>query len=219
MKNVCLFITIIILVFFISSCGLFEEEEAYYRFSSQDNKRLLPYKEGQVLKFYNQNSEERIFTISAINTSLKGRYSEGMGFFTPSASYYFYYDSKEIIFNDSKTYLSSHIYFERWPLNTGLAKENKYREYPSKFSASIKYFFWNGDYLSVDYEQNKVEMLVNGKTYKNVFVITSGVDSIVEFKRVNGEIWYKDVNVIYYDEIEGIIGFDDLNGNEWRLSN
>ena len=61
MKNVCLFTTIIILVFFISSCGLFEEEEAYYRFSSQDNKRLLPYKEGQVLKFYNQNSEERIF--------------------------------------------------------------------------------------------------------------------------------------------------------------
>ena len=209
MKKIFLFSTIIIFASFILSCSE-ETKEAYYRFTSQDNKRLLSYSEGQVLKFYNQNNEERTFTIGGIST-IKNQYTVGMGFFTSASSYYFYYDSKSINLFDSKMEQLFRIYFQRWPLNTDLAKENKYTEYPSKFSGTISWRFWNGDYLSVDYEQIKIEMSVNGKTYKNVFVLNSGNDSIIDV--------YRDVNVIYYDETEGIIGFDDLNGNEWRLSN
>jgi hypothetical protein len=220
MKKVFLFTTIIILASFFLSCS--EEEEAYYRFSSQDNKRLLPYTEGQVLKFYNQNNEERTFTIRAVSIWKKEQYAVGMGFFTSSAAYYFYYDKKEIYFVDSKIVVlpvPSHIYFKRWPLNTELAKQNTYTEYPSKFSGVISHFSWNGDYLSIDYEQKKIEMFVNERTYKNVFVLNSGNDTIIKFIRANGDILYRDVNVFYYDEMEGIIGFDDLNGNKWRLSN
>jgi len=54
-------------------------------------------------------------------------------------------------------------------------------------------------------------MTFNGKTFKNVLVLSSNNDSIIE------QPLCKDVNILYYDETQGIIGFDDLNGNEWRL--
>ena len=134
---------------------------------------------------------------------------------------------------DNKTRESSgytgffYIKFSKWPLDDNLAKEDIYTLYPSKFHASIQLMpFWNWDGSgngnfkeSIDYNLNKIEMNVNGKTFKNVFVLSSGNNTIIEVKRANDRIYYRDVNVIYYDEFEGIIGFDDLNGNEWRLEN
>ena len=144
LKNrIPLLLILLSILFVCVSCEGRNEQEAYYRFSSQDKKRLLPYKEGQVLKFYNQTNEERTFTIYAINTSLKTQYKVGMGFFGGSAASYFYYDEKRITFFDSIG-IPHRIYFQRWPLNTDLAKENRYTEYPSKFSASINYL---GDYI------------------------------------------------------------------------
>jgi len=220
MKKIILISTIIVLVSFIFSCDK-EKEKAYYRFSQLDSERLLPYKEGQVLKFINQNNEERDFSIYAVNTSLKNLYTVGMGFFTSYAASYFYYDSKSITLIDSKMEQPFYINFNRWPLNTEIAKENIYTEYPSSFSGAIQYMrFWNvWDDAIIDYEQRKIEMTVSGKTYKNVFVLSSGSDSIIEYPWPDGTTQIRDVNVIFYDEIEGIIGFDDLNGNEWRLIN
>ena len=228
MKKAFLFTKIIFLAFLILSCNKEETKEAYYYFSPIDSQRLLPYTEGQVLDFFNQSNEKRTFSIYAVSTSIKTQWTVGMGFFSSAAGYYFYYDRKEITLIDSKRGDPFNISFIRWPLNTELAKENKYTEYPSEFYGAIQYMrFWNGreedggleSSVSVDYDQSKIEMNVNGKMYKNVFKLTSGNDSIIEYPWSDGTILYKDVNVIYYDEIEGIIGFDDLNGNEWRLNN
>jgi hypothetical protein len=188
------------------------KEIAYYQFTPEDMQRLLPYTKGQVLKFTNQNNKERTFTIHSVNTIKKQR-MVGSGFFS---SDYFYYDVKEITLIDSKTKWFD-IYFNRYPLDEELAKNDRYTKYPSKFYGCTSFIpFWNGfengmPRISINYEQTKIEMAVNGKIYKNVFILDSGSDSVIwdEFSR--------DVNVIYYDEIEGIIGFDDLNGNQWRL--
>jgi hypothetical protein len=219
MKKLIILTTIIIFTSFMMSCNK-EKEIAYYRFTSVDTQRILPYTEGQVLKFMNQSNDERNFTIHSISTSLKKRYTVGMGFFSSEAASYFYYDSKYIALVDSKMEQPFNINFLRWPLETELAKENIYTEYPSNFFATIQYMrFWNGGDAEIDYEQRKIEMIVAGKTYKNVFVLISGNNSIIEYPWSDGTTQIRDVNVIYYDAMEGIIGFDDLNGNEWRLIN
>jgi hypothetical protein len=223
MKKTFLF-TIVILALLFLSCEK-KKEVYYYCFTPLDYQKLLPYAEGQVLNFSNQNNEKRTFTIHAVNNELKTRLAVGMGFFGDTE--YFYYDFKGIGLIDSKSGKSLNINFNRWPLDYELAKGNIYTEYPSKFYGAIQYIgFWNGrdedggleSSVLIDYEQNKIEMNVNGTNYKNVFVLTSGSDSIIEDPQPNGTILYRDVNVIYYDEREGIIGFDDLNGNEWRLN-
>jgi hypothetical protein len=224
MKKTSFLFTIVILALLFLSCKK-EKEVYYYCFTPLDYQKLLPYTEGQVLNFLNQNNEKRTFSVSTVNTEFKSLLTLGMGFFGDSE--YFYYDHKGIGIIDSKSGHSFNINFQRYPLDYELAKEDIYAEYPSEFYGAIQYMrFWNGideergleSSVSIDYEQNKIEMNVNGKTYKNVFVLTSGNDSIIEYPWPDGTILYKDVNVIYYDEIEGIIGFDDLNGNEWRLN-
>ena len=48
----------------------------------------------------------------------------------------------------------------------------------------------------------------------NVLIFESGIDQIIK-----GNNYDRNINVIYYDEEYGIIGFDDLNDNKWRLKN
>jgi hypothetical protein len=196
------------------TCKEKPKEIAYYQFTPEDMQRLLPYTKGQVLKFTNQNNKERTFTIHSVNTT-KEQLVISPGFMEDRT---FYYDTKEITITDSDTKERFYIRFSRYPLDRDLAMSDKYAKFPSKFGGGISYFpFWNGSdrRIAIDYEQAKTEMAVNGKTYKNVYVFTSGVDSII--RNGVGKVYYRDVNILYYDEINGIIGFDDLNGNEWRL--
>jgi hypothetical protein len=216
------FITLPLLLIGISlvsmTCKEKEKEIAYYQFTPEDNQRLLPYTKGQVLKFTNQNNKERTFTVQSVSTT-KEQLVISPGFMEDRT---FYYDTKEITITDSDTKKRFYTRFSRYPLDRDLSMSDKYTKHPSKFYGSIiQYIAWNGTGkgISIDYNQEKTIMTVNGKTYKNVFVIDSGSDSIIEEKYPNGDIIYRDINVIYYDEIEGFIGFDDLNGNEWRLSN
>ena len=185
------------------------QEKAYYRFTQADHLRLLPYTKGQVLKFTNQDNKERTFTIQSVNSDTIQLVHNGfLGVIN-----LFRYDDKIITLVDNETTKWFRIHFSRLPIEYDLAKQETYTEYPSKFYASIQSIpFWNGGTIQIDYEQVKTEMTIHGKTYRNVFVLTSGNESIIDN---NGHI--RDVNVMYYDEIEGIIGFDDLNGNEWRL--
>ena len=209
-------------LFVCTSCKEKEppKEVAYYRFTPADYQRLLPYKEGQVLKFRNQNGEERTISVHRISTTKK----------QSNAYHYYYYDSKEIVLvNDDAKEIDSIrarfvLLFYRYPSDK-LAEKDIYTEYPSKFSAAFRLsLFWNGNpIILMDYDQEKIEMTVNGKTYRNVFVFYSYYDKILEIPcldETNGEIYYiiVSVNVIYYDEFEGIIGFDDLKDNgQWRL--
>ena len=227
MKNTNLFLLVATaaLLFMGTSCEEKKpppkpKEKAYYCFTSEDYKRLLPYTKGQVLKFINQDNKERTFTIqSVITDTVQLVYTSFLGVIN-----LFRYDRKEIILIDGETGWFK-IKFSRLPIEYDIAKQEASTEYPSKFYGAIQdMLFWNGsnEYgwfgdASIDYNQKKIEMTVNGKTYRDVFLIESGCDSIIEFRQ-SDQIYYRDVNMIYYDEIEGIIGFDDLNGNEWRLT-
>ena len=208
------FFAMTVVAVLLTAAACQKDKTAYYQFTPLDNQRLLPYKQGQVLTFANQNNKERTFSVSAVDISKES--VKPMG----SLDVYFYYDTKTISLIDSETGRFA-IYFNRYPLDVDLAKKNRYTKHPSVFYARIGgAVFWNGLNMNaaINYEQKKTEMIVNEKTYKDVFVIASGNYSIIEFKP-RDEIYYMDVNVIYYDEKEGIIGFDDLNNNKWRLIN
>lgn len=222
-----IFLTMLILLVF-SSCTKSENTvnsgPVYYSFKSEDISRLLPYKKGQIITFKNQTNEERKFEVFSVSKDYKELYAVGMGFFSNSAASYFYYDIKQIVFQEISSGRSFEIQFQRWPLNTELAKSNIYREYPSAFNCSIISFpWWNGQLnnnnewyfdIKLNYNQIKNTFISNGTTYENVFTLSSN-NNIVN---PSGSLTHpRNVNVLYFDEKNGIIGFDDLDGKQWRI--
>jgi hypothetical protein len=197
---------------------------AYYNFRNSDLEKLLPYAENQVIVFKNQNGEERKFKVSSVNKNYHNSYTVGMGFFTTYAAKYFDYDAKEIDFVEYPSAIPSfEIYLSRWPENTELAKSNVVQEYPSVFGGGIQYFpYWNGEIgannwelnISIDYKLNKISFVSNGLEYKNVLVLKSNNNKVTESNNPN---YVRNVNILFFDEKKGIIGFDDLDGKEWRL--
>ena len=61
----------------------------------------------------------------------------------------------------------------------------------------------------IDPSVQKVTLYINGKWYSNVLKIVSKNNEPFSEQRK--------VNVIYYVDGIGIIGFDDLDNNQWRL--
>jgi hypothetical protein len=58
-------------------------------------------------------------------------------------------------------------------------------------------------------------MLINGVNYENVIVIKSNSDT----PRIISSSTDRNVNIVYYDIIKGIVGFDDLDNKQWRIIN
>ncbi|MEE9407625.1 MAG: hypothetical protein V3V28_06070 [Polaribacter sp.] len=210
------------IIIFMSSCNnfgdLFGDDNnsiAYYNFKDSDLNKLLDYKINDSLVFVNQLNEKRKFLI--LNSKkAKRRYSVGMGFFGGGAASYFYYDEKEIeIESLDSIHLCFDIRFSRWPIDTDQAKDDYYKEFPSKLNGYLKYFpYWNGEdsYIDIIDLRIKTNLNIKGKIYNNVIILKSDNNQIII-----GNNYNKDVHIIYYDEKYGIIGFDDLNGNEWRI--
>ncbi len=223
-KNIFL---ILLTLLTLSNCTTSDNPEpkgiAYYNFKSEDIPRLLSYTEDQIITFKNQNNDERKFKVYSVSKNYRDLYAVGMGFFSNSAATYFYYDIKEIHFTEFPNGSSFHIQLIRWPLNTELAKSNIYTEYPSKFNASIQYFpWWNGQLINdnwyygipIKYDQIKNTLISNGITYTNVLTLTSNNNTV----NPSGSLLHpRNVNVLYFDEQNGIIGFDDLEGKQWRI--
>ncbi len=227
MKNLKhIFLTLLTLLA-LASCTPTENSApkgpAYYNFKSEDIPRLLPYAENQIITFKNQNNDERKFKVYSVSKNYRELYAVGMGFFSNSAATYFYYDIKEIYLVDYPNGASFMIQFIRWPLNTELAKSNIYHEYPSIFGGNIQYFpWWNGEVganswdldIFMNYNLPKITITSNGVIYRNVLKIMSNNNTV---NPAGSSTYPRNVNVLYFDEQNGIIGFDDLEGKQWRI--
>lgn len=216
MKKIILLIAIII---GLISCEKAEEKpsKAYYNFDETDRLNIPDYTLGQVLIYKNQDGEEIKFKVSKLDFQEKKIYGVGMGFFGEYAAEYFFYDKMDIEFMDDSGYTFACRYSE-WPINEKLAKEDLYTKLESKMIIDIYQFpYWNeiessgypNSVIWVDLSKLKSTLNINGKTYNNVFKINSKDNLPYSQKR--------NVNVIYYLEGNGIIGFDDLNNKAWRL--
>ncbi len=190
--------------------------KAYYNFENADRIRIPNYTEGQVLSYKNENGQQITFTVTNFDFSEKKIYGVGMGFFGPYAAEYFFYDELEIGFRDDSGYTFSTSY-RKWPLDVELAKEELFTKHESDLFIQIENFpYWNERdknypslYILVNLSHQKVTLTINGKSYNNVLKIVSKDIFPLSEKR--------NVNILYYYDGLGIIGFDDLNNNHWRL--
>jgi len=209
-------------VILFQGCEVFNNEEtrAYYHFRDTDFDKIPDYNVNQTLIFKNQHNDKHVFTITQKALFFDTNYNEssfgGMGFFTSSpssSSRLFSYD--EIIYrmnieNNQFSYSAS-IALKRFPIDLQKAIENNMQESPSEFTGKIKFPFWNGSNsdIMVDYQQGKTTLIINTKIYTNVIKIESDM-AILNHPICN-------VNILYYDESFGLIAYDDLLGNNWKL--
>lgn len=189
----------------------FNETVPYYKFSNSDSEYLLNsvYPINSIINFKNQNNE--ILSFKVISKE-KTRKEESYGTFWGSySSLMYYYDSqtiflKSITENDENAFLKLEVY----------------KGSSGNVLGGFYFYKWNGYYQGY-YKNNenynlitepKISLQINNLTYNKVIVIDS--DHTDFYTTAN---YTANVNKMYYDINYGIIGFDDLSNNHWRIVN
>ena len=206
--------SILTLTLFVN-CSQDIETEAYYNFRNSDFEKELNIGSNSSLVYKNQFNEEIILETGNISSNYKIQYEEYN--FVVGSTKHFYFDKKEIITTSNFQSYDITYRFRRFPIDIEQAKENEFTEYPSEFKGKFNMFAWNGNYnefINIDYNSQTIEMSINGINFNEVIVLNS---NSMEETIYSGYI--KNVNVIYYDKINGVIGFDDVNGKLWRIQN
>ena len=215
MKKIIKFSVGFAMCVFLYSCATNDDEQKeetpYYSFQLEDQPFLLnnynnPSKR---LVFKNQENEELSFIFRSFE-EYKEDYSigGGLGPVWGPASTAFFYDVRNIEFK-----------FEQF--QEPLADlEFTFSRFSDTLRGGIRFPLWNIDkfYLSpepIDFDLTTFEMTIEGVTYNDVIIINSGETSV---EYMIGQ-FPRNVNVLYYDLLYGLIGFDDLDGGEWRLQN
>ncbi|MFK8058863.1 MAG: hypothetical protein AB8B78_02125 [Polaribacter sp.] len=219
----------LVLVLFV--CSLFigcsdnendlEYNLPYFQFINEDTPNLLNLPElDSRLTFANQNNEELYFDVVK---SESGRQLHSTGSFVVGSTKHFYFDGQQI--NLRSTLLDADYSFrflqisvKRWPkeFNDGRAgiKFKKLSKESHLITNIGRYGpFNNGNQHAFIRYENSIKMDFNNKNYIRV----------IKIDLTDTEIRYDDwplptLDYMYFDINEGIIGFDDRNGNEWRLN-
>lgn len=194
-----------------SASDNFDSSKPYYKFTNSDANYLLKkvYRPNAIINFKNQNNEALSFKVISNEQERK---LETMGSFWGTSSLVLYYYDCRTINLKSLTHNGEYTNF----------KINIYKGANDITSGGFYFYLWNefptGQYLnnSTNYSFSNATntMQVNGTYYSNVIHINS--ESIYSY---NVDNYNQNVNKLYYDLNNGVIGFDDLEGNEWRLVN
>jgi len=212
MKNIIYSILILTLFF---NCSHDVETETYYNFRNSDLEKILNFESNSSIIYKNQFNEEIIFEIGNIPSSFKKQYE--VPNFVVGSTKHFYYDRKEIATTSDFPSYDIIYRFQRLPINIDQAVADDFTEYPSEFKGKFNMFAWNGGYnefINIDYNEETIEMSINGVNFNEVIVINSNSNEETIYSAL-----VRNVNVIYYDKKNGIIGFDDVNGKKWRIQN
>lgn len=208
-----------------------DDRIAYYKFSDTEFDRIPKYKEGDTLVYRNQSGKIALFQVIQADIGLRRPY-QVLGFFG-YASYY-YYDIVSYRLNPipAKTeppitpeHLTIDYLFLKEPLDIDSAKYNTHQLLPARFHGQVHYPRWNGIgymgnrdlYITLPYTprvnpdvtKTSTSLSINNKFYPEVVKLTA---THPDTTRNN---W--DVHTLYYAFKNGIIGFDDVLGNQWRL--
>lgn len=214
-----LFILTVSLALF--SCKEAEQKDVdilpYYQFESAELQKIPAYTDNQQLVFANDSGTQLVLIHESTEVEAKKVYGEGMGFLGPYAAEYFYYDTRVMKFKRESDMNTMCLSFTKWPIDLDSAKKG-YVKQPSKLMIEMSKFpYWNGlnqynnpeIFIDLKDYTERVSLTIAGKTYTDVLKMTSNND-----KKIDD---VKSANVIYYKDGIGILGFDDLQGNHWRL--
>ncbi|MFV8333770.1 hypothetical protein ACNQGB_17720 [Flavobacterium sp. XS1P32] len=191
----------------------------YFQFLQVDNDKFINSAEvGKILIFKNQNNGELKFKILKNNTE---KQLESKTDFVNGSYKYFYYDEQRIemqstLLADGDFCCSSSFYLslKRWPKTyqtnpTVISQDSKFITNIGliPFSTGIQNTF-------LDYSESLINLSINGITYTKVRKIEITPNP---FPNPNWQL--PSLKNIYFEQNKGVIGFDDLQNNEWRLQN
>ena len=196
---------------FLYSCSKDDSEDVprYYPFLEQDYPLLLnKYNEpNKKLIFQNQDGEQNSFTLKSFVDEKEYYGGTGGGFGPPtSGGDGFYYDTREIIFA-----------FDQY--NSGESELTfQFNRLSDSLKGGIRFPLWNIDQfytgsIGIELHANSTSMSFNDQVFSDVILLRSNSQ---EAPYQIGS-YSRNVNILYYDLSKGLIGFDDIDGNEWRL--
>jgi hypothetical protein len=167
------------------------------------------YRPNAIINFKNQNNE--VLSFKVISNEQERKHETTGTFWGSSSSILYYFDCRTIMLK-SLTHTGDY---------TNL-KLNIYKGFNNATLGGFYFYLWNefaaGDLNNCrNYNLSSFTthtMLVNGVNYDKVIYIESG--STYSYTTDN---YTQNVNKMYYDLKKGVIGFDDLAGNQWRLTN
>nr|WP_309758654.1 hypothetical protein [Flavobacterium sp.] len=191
----------------------------YFQFLQVDNDKFINSAEvGKILIFKNQNNGELKFKILKNKTE---KQLESRTDFVNGSYKYFYYDEQRIemqstLLADGDFCCSSSFYLslKRWPKTyqtnpTVISQDSKFITNIGliPFSTGIQNTF-------LDYSESLINLSINGINFTKVRKIEITPNP---FPNPNWQL--PSLKNIYFKQNKGVIGFDDLQNNEWRLQN
>lgn len=233
MKNVLFLFFALCLV--LSSCtsdlGEKEDDTSYFKFSTEDELKLVkPEIIGSSLKYKNQNGVVREFIIDKCEIIKDAETSGGgMGFFVGPATINYYFDTQETLasYSDENGSINLRIFFQNKP-QVSKYVNHKYVYSSPKLSGHINFSIYNkncndsygtscgNDTFSSVYKIPP--MLIEGREYKDVLVFNSYNPYTYPSSYSSGS-YGKTVNKIFYSYDYCMIGYDEVDGTQWRITN
>lgn len=221
MKKVILFIVFVISLSCSNEKEPIKENLLFFQFLPSDNEHFIEgYDDNEVITYSNQKNEEIKFKV-LISRKSKQLYSRGSWVY--GSTKYFYYDEQRIEMGDisevpiqynqdNKFYIS----IKRWPVNFNDGSNS----YPfvlsqeSRLTINIGLVPFNTGIQSIllDYSGTLQNLTIKEKTYINVRKIVIPPNPYPNLNWIP-----QSLNFIYFDQNNGVIGFDDIQNNEWRL--
>lgn len=205
----------------LTSCSTQMEEDThpYYRFTTTDNNLIVKfnYTFDQIITYENQLGEQLHFKVISNNTKKYGDYFEST-FSGGGGILQSYYDCKIIKFQ----IIENQANFTEEQVSYIFSKSE------NVFKDGVKLPIWNTDdfafFDEVDRPFNinlknynvitREQMNINGHLFDKVVSIQSG--STNSEPNALGAL-PNNVNKVFYDFDFGIIQFNDLDGNEWKV--
>lgn len=212
-----LFLTAALTIIMMIGCSKKNKDAAHYQFTAEDKQKILDFIDNDTIVYQNQlNQEIKYFGAKGYGIQ-KYQYVTDHWLMPHEYNYYFYYDNKQLFVSQISTGEGVNCFgmsydFKRMPIDIRKARANSDDLLESELVASFSIDRYNSDeWLRVDYKASKSEMLIGDTLYKHVTTYKSGNNNAIS------GYCTRDFNVIYYDDYKGVIGFDDVYGNQWRI--
>ncbi len=208
-----------------SNNNTISDEYPYYKFSQNDlDKLVVKPIVGNDLVYKNQDNQKITFKVYTSNLG-KTSYTTG-NFSSSHTSTHYYYDQQliKMWYKEGNEFTTCKIELQVYPMGSNYLVSPAIVGKP-QFIGIIDFPIWNGysgddiydDSILIDFNAPTISMNFNGKIYNKVFVFESNKTEILRPDLPSPPYIPKNVNKLYYDQSYGIIGFDDINGKNWRL--
>ena len=190
----------------------------YFPFLQVDNDKFINSTEvGKILIYKNQNNVELKFKVLKNKTE---KQLESRGTFVVGSYKYFYYDEQRIqlgdISDEPTQYYDDYSFFisiKRFPKVFQLNPTVISNESILITNIGLRPFD-NSETAFFDYTEQLMNLTINSQVYTKVRKKTLPTNL---YPNPNSTL--KGLTNVYFDQNKGVIGFDDVQNNEWRLQN